>query len=342
MLSTCPFRRKKAKTIKTQRAVSRKESIFAENPKKMLVVLSDKVHDLTKKVGNTLVSLQSGEAVRLGKRLTLHPFEDSTALQQLCYKSDCSLFTVFHHSKKRPENITLGRLFNFNVLDMVEFGHGIIQEDINARLGSFLGSKPVVIFTSQSNSPVIQRLQNLFLDIFGGERMKKISSLGLDRVLMIDIHVREDIQSLQKPIEHLEELTFPENAVQVAFYHFAISNTDALSEKPIEVPVGTRIALQLGLRRACLASAKAFNECMHKPVSSTTKEKGVSRDALGNLKGQVHVGKQRTEKIVHRRFHSKNSFKRDSDGQFKKVDFPDSQSSNKKKGYKIPDFASDI
>jgi len=327
--------------MKTKRLVSQKESIYTENPKKVLLVLSEKSHEMSKKVEQTMSSLQNVESVSLGKRLTLHPFEDSTTLQQLCYKNDCSLFEVYHHSKKRPENVVIGRLFNFNVLEMIEFGHSIIQEDTNARLHSFLGSKPVVVFTGQSSCPLVQRLQNLFLDLFGGQNLKKLSVSGLDRVLLIDIQILEEIESMHSPIQHMELLTFPENALKVTFYHFPIKGSNITSGNGVHIPENSRVALQLDLRRARLASAKAFSECIEKPDIRLTREKGVSRDALGNLKGQVHVGKQKTEKIIHRRFASKVT-KRDGDGNFKKVKFGDSEPNTKRKGYRIPDFAADF
>ena len=81
------------------------------------------------------------------------PFEDQSSLEFLCRQNDCSLFAFGSHSKKRPDNLVLGyahpfpikalalipdltlgrcpipshcchhrRLFDFQVLDMFEFG----------------------------------------------------------------------------------------------------------------------------------------------------------------------------------------------------------------------------
>lgn len=42
--------------------------------------------------------------------------------EKLCSKADASLFAFGSHSKKRPSNLLLGRLFDGHLLDMFELG----------------------------------------------------------------------------------------------------------------------------------------------------------------------------------------------------------------------------
>ena len=56
------------------------------------------------------------------KKNELHPFDDQNSLEFLSKKNDCSLFALASDSKKRPNNIIMGRLFNYQLLDMVELG----------------------------------------------------------------------------------------------------------------------------------------------------------------------------------------------------------------------------
>lgn len=58
----------------------------------------------------------------LSKKNDIRPFENVNSLEFLSQKNDCSLFMIGSHSKKRPNNFVLGRLFNYQILDMVEFG----------------------------------------------------------------------------------------------------------------------------------------------------------------------------------------------------------------------------
>lgn len=40
----------------------------------------------------------------------------------MCNKYDCSLFVTGMHSKKRPNNLVIGRLHDHEILDMHELG----------------------------------------------------------------------------------------------------------------------------------------------------------------------------------------------------------------------------
>ena len=68
--------------------------------------------------------------MRLGKEFSvlhlrrthdINAFEDVGMVEQMAVKSDCSLFALGTHQKKRPDNLILGRLFSSHLLDMFEF-----------------------------------------------------------------------------------------------------------------------------------------------------------------------------------------------------------------------------
>lgn len=66
--------------------------------------------------------LKKPDSKKLSKRNKTRPFEDQGSVEFLSRANDCSLFAFGSHSKKRPHNLILGRCFDYQVLDMLEFG----------------------------------------------------------------------------------------------------------------------------------------------------------------------------------------------------------------------------
>ena len=58
------------------------------------------------------------------KNPNVKPFEagGEAPLEFFCNKSNCSTFVLGSHSKKRPHNLTLGRLYEFHLYDCLELG----------------------------------------------------------------------------------------------------------------------------------------------------------------------------------------------------------------------------
>jgi ribosome production factor 2 len=52
----------------------------------------------------------------------VHPFEDASSLEFWSQKNDCPLFVVGLHQKKRPNDLVFARMFDYQVLDMLEVG----------------------------------------------------------------------------------------------------------------------------------------------------------------------------------------------------------------------------
>lgn len=52
------------------------------------------------------------------------PFEagGEASLEFYCNRGNCSLFMLAGHTKKRPHNLVLGRLYDFHMYDMLELG----------------------------------------------------------------------------------------------------------------------------------------------------------------------------------------------------------------------------
>lgn len=114
-------------------------------------------------------TLKREHSTYFSRRHDTHPFETTQELEKYCRGADCSLFLFGSNSKKRPHNIVLGRLYEHQVLDMVEFGLTADEEevcDISSEVPS--NCRPFVIFQGDKweTDETYGKLRNLLQDFF--------------------------------------------------------------------------------------------------------------------------------------------------------------------------------
>ncbi len=87
----------------------------------------------------------------MNKKHNMKPFEDPESLQKLCAQNDASLFMLGNHSKKRPQNLIIGRLYDSKILDMVELGVDQFNKMAKFPTGSTFdpSTKPLIIFQGE-------------------------------------------------------------------------------------------------------------------------------------------------------------------------------------------------
>ncbi|ERE84306.1 general transcription factor 3C polypeptide 6-like protein [Cricetulus griseus] len=101
-------------------------------------------------------------------------------------KSDCSLFMFGSHNKKRPNNLIIGRMYDYHVLDMIELGieKFVSLKDIKTSKCPE-GTKPMLIFAGDDFDVTedYRRLKNLLIDFFRGPTVSNVRLAGLEYVL---------------------------------------------------------------------------------------------------------------------------------------------------------------
>ena len=65
---------------------------------------------------------QQPNSIMYKKKNIVRPFEDVSSIEFFSQKSDAALFCFGSHNKKRPDNLVIGRLFDHQILDMIELG----------------------------------------------------------------------------------------------------------------------------------------------------------------------------------------------------------------------------
>lgn len=118
------------------------------------------------------------------------PFEDDSEIERLSRSKDLSLFAIASNNKKHPNSIIMGRLFDYHVLDMMEFtidpASYRASESFETGAGGLqVGNKPLFTFTGPEfdNNEEYSSFKSLFLDFFRSQTVKGIDLDGLRHVI---------------------------------------------------------------------------------------------------------------------------------------------------------------
>jgi len=252
------------------RALKKREPKFVEGVKKTMIIRGRHTSGVVTKLLGNLLLMKKPDAVSYGKKNPFFPFDDTTGLEFLSNKSDCSLFAFGSHSKKRPNTIIFGRLFDYNLLDMVEVGIENFQplEQFKNTKWAF-GTKPCIIFQGQefAQNEDLKRLSNILLDFFRGAPSEEISLAGLDHVLVC---------------------TANQDKVYLRHYTIAMKKSGQKIPRVELTEVGPRFDMHV--RRTKVASMDLEKEAYVKNRANEPKKiKNISHNSLQDKMGRVHI-----------------------------------------------------
>jgi len=92
------------------------------------------------------------------------------------------------HSKKRPHNVVMGRLFNYHVFDMIELGIENFKSMTDFKVAkNAIGSKPCFIISGSDfeNNEILKMTANIIVDFFRGKVVDAINLTGIDHVIAL-------------------------------------------------------------------------------------------------------------------------------------------------------------
>jgi len=275
----------KPKSKRAKRALEKREPKAIENTKQTILVRGAKCSQLVQDVLKDLHALKKPNAINYNQKNDIRPFEDTGKLEFYGRKLDASLFAFGNTNKKRPNNLTFGRLYDQQLLDMIELGVDefvAMKEYRNAKVN--VGSKPCLLFAGEpfadTTNIEMQRLKSLFIDFFRGPEVTNVRLAG---------------------IEHVLQFTAVENKVFLRSYKIFLKKSGGRIPKCELEEIGP--SLDFSLRRTHLASEDLFKTACKqvKNVRTTKKVKNISQDAFGTKMGRVHVPPQEIHKIQTRK-----------------------------------------
>ncbi|XP_041354756.1 ribosome production factor 2 homolog [Gigantopelta aegis] len=272
----------KAKTQKGKRILEQKESKIYENVKTAMFIKGGNTSLAVTQVLKELHMLKKPHAVMFKKKNITRPFEDHTSLEFFSERCDSSLFLFGCHSKKRPNNLILGRMFDYHLLDMVELGIDSFKSLFAFEgVKCSLGVKPCLIFSGEAfeNDIEYARLKNMFIDFFRGPVVTNVRLAG---------------------VEHVISITTADGKIYIRNYRILLKKSGSRTPRVELEEMGP--SLNLAVRRVHLASDDLYKKALRVPITAKPKKrKNISRDAFGTKLGRIHMEKQDLDKLQTRK-----------------------------------------
>jgi ribosome production factor 2 len=299
----------KPRNARTARIVKAREPQVLEDRKRTLLLHGTKCPPTIRTVLTTIHSLTKPHSTHLNKKNeNIHPFEDASSLEFLAGKNDCGLVVFGASSKKRPNSITILRVYNGKTLDMVEMlllPQPGAEEESNKQTLFQVGveMKPLILFagsqwadTSSSESAAIyQTLKSLLLDVFCGEEISSIDVAGMQYMLLI---AAPDTPSTVRPLPGSED---PKPVIQLRWYKILTRKSGTKVPRVELQPEGP--AFDFRVSRYKEADSTEMKDALRKgrdPNTARTK-KNIETDFVGDKLGRVHLGKQDLSELQTRK-----------------------------------------
>eukprot|EP01091_Cochliopodium_minus_P015223 TRINITY_DN5350_c0_g1_i1.p1 TRINITY_DN5350_c0_g1~~TRINITY_DN5350_c0_g1_i1.p1 ORF type:complete len:311 (-),score=102.29 TRINITY_DN5350_c0_g1_i1:25-957(-) len=259
-------------------AKDREPKIY-ENVKRAMFIKGHNSSQILNDLMKDLNQLKKPDVVKLSKKNKILPFEDETQLEFLSRKNDSSLFMLGNHTKKRPHNLTIGRLYDYHVLDLIELGienyKGV--KEFESKNHPKEGMKPCFVFCGPEweNNEKYSPLRSLFIDFFRGKPSELINLDGLEHVIICTV-VNEVIH----------------------FRHYSILLKKSGSILPRVELEEIGPSFDMKIRRTKFASEDLLKETIKLPPTITPKPiKNIEKNTFGETIGRIHVQKEDISQI---------------------------------------------
>ncbi|GJY94636.1 ribosome production factor 2 [Tanacetum coccineum] len=274
------LRIKTPKSLRAKRELDKRAPKLVEFGKKTLLLHGTKTSNVLNAVLTEIYHLKKDNSVKYSRRNdNIRPFESGgdTSLEFYSLKTDCSLFVFGSHSKKRPDNLVIGRTYDHHIYDLVEVGvenfKSMASYSYDKKLAPLIGSKPFFAFIGEGfeNVEELKHLKEVLLDLFRGQVVKSLNLAGLDRVYVVTAV----------------------SSNKVFFTHCALRLKKSGTVVPRMELVEVGPSMDLVVRRHKLPDESLRKEAMKiAPELTKKKEKNVRKDPIEGKIGNIYVPDQ--------------------------------------------------
>jgi len=267
---------RKAKTRRGKRFLEKREPQVIEATKTAIFTRGSTASQRCVQLLKDFCLLKKPNSVYFNRKESWHPMDDSQPLERMSAKNNSTLFAFANHTKKRPNNVIIGRTFDDHVLDMYELGFDNYRslQEFKGVPKTSVGTKPIVTFSGQAFDvePDYQRLKNLLLDFFAGPDVEAIRLSGL---------------------EHCIQFVALDGKVLMRSYRVALKKSGTRLPRVELLEMGPRV--DLTVRRVRTAGQDLWKRALRRPEVEFRKGKtvkNINKDGLGSTLGRIHMRRQ--------------------------------------------------
>ncbi|KAG5230263.1 hypothetical protein OIU78_030017 [Salix suchowensis] len=277
---------KTPKNRRVQRELEKRAPRLVEKGKKTLLLQGTKTSNVLNTVLSEIYHLKRDNAIRYTRKNdSIRPFESGgeTSLEFFSMKTDCSIFVFGSTSKKRPDNLVIGRTYDHHIYDLIEVGVENFKRmdsfTYDKKLAPQAGSKPFIVFSGEAFESVdeLKHLKEVLLELLRGEVVDNLNLAGLGRV-----YVCTAISS---------------NRVFLTHCALRLKKSGTTVPRIELVEIGP--SMDFVVRRHRLPNESLRKEAMKTAKDKTHKKiKNVSKDALQGKLGKIYVPDQKLGEMV--------------------------------------------
>ncbi|KAM5559583.1 ribosome production factor 2 [Rosa sericea] len=284
------LRVKTPQKARARRELEKRAPKLIETGKKTLILHGMRTSAVLNAVLSDIYHLKKESSVKFSRRnKDVCPFENGgeTSLEFFSHQTDCSLFVYGSHTKKRPNNLVLGRTYDHHIYDLIEVGVENYKRmdsfSYDKKLSPHVGSKPFICFIGEGFESVqeLKHLKEVLLDLLRGEVVEKLNLAGLDRVYLCT--------------------AISANKVILTQCALRLKKSGTVVPRTELVEVGP--SMDLVVRRHRLPNDGLRKEAMRVVRDQPKKDKNIQQDTLRGKVGKINIPDQKVDDTKY--FHTK-------------------------------------
>lgn len=297
----------KPKNARSKRALDNKESKIIENVKTALFIPTHTSNQALQDITTDLSNMKKPFMKKFTKKsqnTDLLPFDkaDNSNLEFFSNKNDASIIVLSSNNKKRPNNLTFVRFFEYKVYDMIELQvvkNFKLMESFK-KLTYNVGLKPMFSIQGDifNTNPTYMHIKSVFMDLYKGDSSTQIQDVkALQYVISLSVDKEYD-ETVSDSMPNVLFRVYKIKSYKSNNGSVVNSNTGKLLPRIELEEIGPRLDFKVG--REQLPQHDMQKEALKKPkqaygannANNFRMEKNIEMDVMGDKLGRIHMGKQ--------------------------------------------------